>query len=89
MARSEIEERIKLQKKMKYKEYIEKEKELISDAKKSREEKNKLLMDAQLNIQGRKENDEEDEKLQERDMFRYINKRETERDMRQEVFTNK
>ena len=47
---------------MKYKEYIEKEKELVSEAKKSREEKNKLLMESQLNMSSKTMDAEEIEK---------------------------
>jgi len=96
-ARKEIEERAKIQKTMAYKEYLKQEERMREAAQNARIEKNKILEqtverdDEETN--GKRRNPYVDEKEEqakkERDMFRYINKREIERERRLEVARNK
>lgn len=102
-ARKEIEERNQIQKTMAYKEYMKQEERMKEAAAQARIEKNKILEQGASG--GAKEGEEEpqhakkrvpdssnrqeEEAKKERDMFRYIAKREVERDHRLDVARNK
>lgn len=100
-ARKEIEERNNIQKTMAYKEYMKQEERMKEAAAQARLEKNKILEQGAAG--GAKEDEEpqyakrrdadndpqEEEAKKERDMFRYIAKREVERDHRLDVARNK
>jgi SNW domain-containing protein 1 len=96
-ARKEIEERNKIQKTMAYKEYLKQEERMRDAAANARLEKTKIhetnAAGGDDDNKGKRRNPyvepEEDEEKKERDMFRYINKREIERDRRLEVARNK
>lgn len=96
-ARKEIEERNRIQKSMAYKDYLKQEEKMKEAAALARAEKNKILdrtIDTVESSEGGKRQgpdltEEEEEAKRERDMFRYINKREQERDRRLDVARNK
>jgi SNW domain-containing protein 1 len=97
-ARKEIDERNKIQKTMAYKEYLKQEDKMRDAAALARTEKNRILEtrteeEEEEDSSKRREPyalDEEEEKAKnERDMFRYINRREQERDLRLETARNK
>jgi SNW domain-containing protein 1 len=96
-ARKEIEERNRIQKSMAYKDYLKQEDKMREAASLARAEKNKI-MDRTVEGAERTEDarrpapdltEEEEEAKRERDTFRYINKREQERDRRLDVARNK
>jgi len=95
-ARKEIEERNKIQKTMAYKEYLKQEDKMREAAALAREEKNRILESSaapEEDAGKRKEayplDEEEEQAKKERDMFRYINRREQERDLRLEIARSK
>jgi SNW domain-containing protein 1 len=96
-ARKDIDERNKIQKNMAYKDYLKQEEKMREAAAIARTEKNKILektADDTEETGKRPANpyilqEEEEEAKKDRDMFRYINKREQERDRRFEVARNK
>lgn len=93
-ARKEIEERNKIQKTITYKEFLKQEEKMRDAAAQARAEKNKILQtEEEEGDQGRKARapltEEEEEAKKERDTFRYINKREQERDRRLDAARNK
>jgi len=96
-ARQEIEDRNKIQKTMAYKEYLKQEERMREAAANARVEKIKIQESNAAwgddDNKGKRRNPyvepEEDEGKKERDMFRYINKREIERDRRLEVARSK
>lgn len=77
-ARSEIEERIKIQKSQRYKEYLKQEEEMREAALKARQEKKRLLESAVENNLPSGEN----LNRQDRDDIRQLRKREIERERR-------
>jgi SNW domain-containing protein 1 len=101
-SRKDIDERNKIQKTMAYKEYLKQEEKMRDAASQARAEKNKII---ETNVGGEEDEErgdsnkrrnpyeavsvEEEEAKKERDMFRYINKREQERDRRLEVARSK
>jgi len=96
-ARKEIEERNKIQKTMAYKDFLKQEEKMREAAALARSEKNKILestleeRDAEEAVGRRKPSltEEEEEAKKERDTFRYINRREQERERRLDVARNK
>ena len=96
-ARKEIEERNKIQKTVAYKDFLKQEEKMREAAALARTEKNKILettleeRDAEEAVGRRKPSltGEEEEAKQERDTFRYINRREQERERRLDVARNK
>lgn len=76
-ARSEIEERIKIQKSQRYKEYLKQEEEMREAALKARQEKKRLLESAVENLPSG-----ENLNRQDRDDIRQLRKREIERERR-------
>jgi SNW domain-containing protein 1 len=93
-ARKEIEERNKIQKTITYKEFLKQEEKMRDAAALARAEKTKILQtEEEEGDQGRKHRapltEEEEEAKKERDTFRYINKREQERDRRLDAARNK
>jgi len=92
-ARKEIEERSKIQKTMAYKDFLKQEEKMRDAAAQARTEKNKILEThtEERDEEGRKPTltEEEEEAKKERDTFRYINKREQERDRRLDVARSK
>jgi SNW domain-containing protein 1 len=94
-ARKEIEERNKIQKTMAYKDYLKQEEKMREAASLARAEKNKILERTGEEAEEGKRRpapdltEEEEEAKKERDMFRYINKREQERERRIEVARSK
>jgi SNW domain-containing protein 1 len=95
-SRKEIEERNKIQKTVAYKDFLRQEEIMRNAANEARNEKNKILENvAEETEQPTKRanpynlTEEEEEAKKDRDMFRYINKREQERDRRIEVARNK
>jgi SNW domain-containing protein 1 len=97
-SRKEIEERNKIQKTMAYKDYLKQETKMREAAALARTEKTKILETTveETEESGKRQNPyiqeetlEEEEAKKDRDMFRYINKRELERDRRLEVARNK
>lgn len=93
-ARKDIEERIKIQQSLAYKEYLKQEDQMRDAASKAREEQNVIL---KTSIESPKKRDsikpedilKEDILRKERDEIRYIRKREIERDKRIEAAGNK
>jgi SNW domain-containing protein 1 len=93
-ARKEIEERNKIQKTITYKEFLKQEEKMRDAAALARAEKTKILQtEEEEGDEGRKHKapltEEEEEAKKERDTFRYINKREQERDRRLDAARNK
>ena len=78
-ARCEIEERIKIQKSQRYKEYLKQEEEMREAALKARQEKKRLLESATEDNQSQ---DLEGLNRQDRDDIRHLRKREIERERR-------
>jgi SNW domain-containing protein 1 len=97
-ARKEIDERNKIQKTMAYKDYLKQEEKMREAAQLARGERTKI-MERTTEDEGEGEEverrarpditEEEEEAKKERDTFRYINKREVERDRRLEVARSK
>jgi len=78
---------------MAYKDYLKQEEKMREAASLARAEKNKILEKTGEEEEGRRRpapdlTEEEEEAKKERDMFRYINKREQERERRIEVIRN-
>jgi len=92
-ARKEIEERNKIQKTITYKEFLKQEEKMRDAAAQARAEKNKILQSEEGEGEGARHRapltEEEEEAKKERDTFRYINKREQERDRRLDAARNK
>jgi len=93
-ARKEIEERNKIQKTITYKEFLKQEEKMRDAAAQARAEKNKIIQaEEEEGDEGRRHRapltEEEEEAKRERDTFRYINKREQERDRRLDAARNK
>lgn len=93
-ARKEIEERNKIQKTITYKEFLKQEEKMRDAAAQARSEKNKILQAEEQGEEGTARHrapltEEEEEAKKERDTFRYINKREQERDRRLDAARNK
>ena len=93
-ARQEIEERNRIQKTMAYKEYLKKEEQMREAAALARQERTNILQkdeeEENINNIGKRRNPEEEEETKkERDNFRYIAKREIERERRLEVARTK
>jgi len=92
-ARKEIEERNKIQKTITYKEFLKQEEKMRDAAAQARAEKNKIIQSEEGEGEGARHRapltEEEEEAKKERDTFRYINKREQERDRRLDAARNK
>jgi len=92
-ARKEIEERNKIQKTITYKEFLKQEEKMRDAAAQARAEKNKIIQSEEGEGEGTRHRapltEEEEEAKKERDTFRYINKREQERDRRLDAARNK
>lgn len=93
-ARKEIEERNKIQKTITYKEFLKQEEKMRDAAAQARSEKTKILQAEEQGEEGAARHrapltEEEEEAKKERDTFRYINKREQERDRRLDAARNK
>jgi len=88
-----MEERNKIQKTITYKEFLKQEEKMRDAAAQARAEKNKILQSEEPGEEGGRHRapitEEEEEAKRERDTFRYINKREQERDRRLDAARNK
>jgi SNW domain-containing protein 1 len=91
-SRQEIEERTRIQKTMAYKEFLKKEEHMRVAAQQAREERTRILDTAEPEetLLGKRKHEPEDEAARkERDMLRYITRREVERETRMDAARSK